>query len=707
MTPKNEFVNQNFASIDINTAVKTVIEFINTDHPDYLVIEDPKKKKYYLQQSKEALPALSGMLGIDNLRPFLQAMDMEQAPVIGIQGIVKGYKEEALVVEEGKVICIVNPVLPGSTHRSGTLEESIVAKVLKEMTSGSRGEASIPGIPPSVFPQSPPPGGGIEKETSPSGGINVGSAAPGRSGGGTSKSAPPSRGFETGSGAPAGGGSGAPPSEPPGVPSGPSTYYLNASCKDKAALEEEISLFVSIDKKSTTAAAPALLLVTGAEVEIVISPKSGFLIKGKDHGVIKVTGEEESKKCYFKLTATAAGEAHIAVFAFLDGMEIARMDIVVQVSAEKLPADDEEVTTTASKGIALSKPQTEPDITLLVTEETAVNGQKQLYFRIKSPGLYFNKFGPVILEKDPVKYFQDFFKDIEELNLATKEQKEIAQLQLKSKGMELYAALIPEALRKHLWGLKDRIKTVIINSEEPWIPWEICYFSSEENEDTEDGGFFCEIFETSRWLTGTNPPKESISFSNVALVVPGDSKLPYANDERDDLTTLLKKQGCTVMNVRASFLELVNNFKKGTNTLWHFTGHGAVMEGGNPEKTFMILEEGQRFSPENINLVKTLGQSNPFIFYNACQIGQSAMGLTGIGGWAQKFLEVGASGFIGAYWSIYDKAAYQFAMKFYEGMLAGETVARAAQEARRVIKDAGDPTWLAYTVYAYPSAKLV
>lgn len=681
MIPKNEFVNQNFASIDINTAVKTVIEFIKSDRPDYLVIEDPKKKKYYLQQSQEALPALKGMLGTDDLRPFLQAMDLEQAPVIGIKGIIKGFKKEALVVEEGKVICIVNPVLPGSIHRGGTLEESIVEKMMREMSGGPRGAANIPDIPPRVTAPAPP--------------IHVGS-----------EKGMPSRGFETGSGAPAGGGSGTPPGEPPGDTPGPSTYYLNASCKDKAALEEEISLFVSIDRKSTTAAAPALLLVTGAEVEIVVSPKSGFLINGRDHAVIKVTGEEESKKCYFKLTATTAGEAHIAVFAFLDGMEIARMDLLVQVSAEKLPVDNDEVTTTASKGIALAKPQTEPDITLLITEETAVNGQKQLYFRIKSPGLYFNKFGPVILEKDPVKYFQDFFKDIEALDLATKEQKEIAQLQLKSKGMELYAALIPEALRKHLWGLKDRIKTVIINSEEPWIPWEVCYFSA-EGEANEEGGFFCEIFETSRWLTGTNSPKESISFSKAALVVPADSKLPYANDERDDLTTMLKRQGCTVMNVRASFLELVNNFKKGTNTLWHFTGHGAVMEGGNPEKTCMILEEGQRFTPENINLVKTLGQSQPFIFYNACQIGQSAMGLTGIGGWAQKFLEVGASGFIGAYWSIYDKAAYQFAIKFYEGMLAGATVARAAQEARQAIKDSGDPTWLAYTVYAYPNAKLV
>jgi hypothetical protein len=677
MTFKNELVNQNFASIDINTSVQAAIEFINTDQPDYLVIEDPKKKKYYLQQSKDALPALNGLNNTVDLKGYLKAFDVKQVTVIDLKSVLKGFKKEALVVEQGQIICVLNPELPGTLPAGGTLEEGILSQLQGKSTGARRGGSNMKGLFPA---QSPAPGGAVGKGLGPS------------------------RGVEESAGIPTSGGE-RPPDEPSSTPSGPSTYYLNAACKDKAALEEDISLLISIDKKSMSAAAPVLLLMAGAEVEIVVSPKSGFQVKGKDHGVIQVNGEEESKKCLFKLTATSPGEGRINVLAYLDGMEIAKMEIVVQISPEKLVEETEDITTTASKGISLIKPQVEPDVTLLVEEQTAANGQRQLYFRIKSPNVYFERFGPEILEKDPVKYFQDFFKDIEDLDLSTKEQKQIAQLALESKGRELYTALIPQGLRKHLWELKGKIKTVIINSEEPWIPWEVCYFFSEEDNE-EEGGFFWDLFEVSRWLTGTGCPKEKISFNNAALVVPGDSSLPYANDEKEDLTSLLTKVGGTVTDVSATFLELVNNMKKGTFSLWHFTGHGGVMEGGNPDKTYMILEEKQRFAPENINLVKTMGKSNPFVFFNACQIGQAAMGLTGIGGWAQKFLGIGASGFIGAYWSIYDKAAYQFAIKFYDGMLIGKTVAQAAQEARRSIKDGGDPTWLAYTVYAYPSARL-
>jgi CHAT domain-containing protein len=92
------------------------------------------------------------------------------------------------------------------------------------------------------------------------------------------------------------------------------------------------------------------------------------------------------------------------------------------------------------------------------------------------------------------------------------------------------------------------------------------------------------------------------------------------------------------------------------------------------------------------------------VFLNACQIGRSVMSLTDIGGWASQFVRAGAGAFVGAYWSIYDKPACDFAQAFYGRMLAGMPIGRAAREARAEIKSAGDPTWLAYTVFADPLA---
>src|SRR5207248_3038105 len=98
------------------------------------------------------------------------------------------------------------------------------------------------------------------------------------------------------------------------------------------------------------------------------------------------------------------------------------------------------------------------------------------------------------------------------------------------------------------------------------------------------------------------------------------------------------------------------------------------------------------------------GRAKPLVFFNACQIGRSAMSLTDIGGWARQFLHAGAGAFIGAFWSIYDQPAYDFAQALYSRLLRGIPIGRAVQEARIAIKPAGHPTWLAYTVFADPLA---
>ena len=82
------------------------------------------------------------------------------------------------------------------------------------------------------------------------------------------------------------------------------------------------------------------------------------------------------------------------------------------------------------------------------------------------------------------------------------------------------------------------------------------------------------------------------------------------------------------------------------------------------------------------------------------------MSLTDVGGWARQFLHAGTGAFIGAYWSIYDQPASVFAQELYRRLLSGLPIGRAVQQARTAIKPAGDPTWLAYTVFADPLARV-
>ncbi|HSN88522.1 MAG TPA: CHAT domain-containing protein, partial [Thermoanaerobaculia bacterium] len=69
----------------------------------------------------------------------------------------------------------------------------------------------------------------------------------------------------------------------------------------------------------------------------------------------------------------------------------------------------------------------------------------------------------------------------------------------------------------------------------------------------------------------------------------------------------------------------------------------------------------------------------------------------------------GAGAFIGPYWSVRDQAAGSFARAFYRELLTGEPIGEAARRARLEVREKhpGNPTWLAYTVYADPLARVV
>jgi hypothetical protein len=54
-----------------------------------------------------------------------------------------------------------------------------------------------------------------------------------------------------------------------------------------------------------------------------------------------------------------------------------------------------------------------------------------------------------------------------------------------------------------------------------------------------------------------------------------------------------------------------------------------------------------------------------------------------------------------------DDSALTFAQVWYRAIFDGKAVAAATREARLTAQDDGDPTWLAYSLYAHPNARLV
>ncbi len=478
---------------------------------------------------------------------------------------------------------------------------------------------------------------------------------------------------------------------------------LVAEFPEQVEVNDLTSLLVSISPEEASAGISVQALPMGTTIDIIVQARRGFVLEGRGEGSLMVTSIEESLPLQFKLRSTALGPGLIHVLAFHDGIALGKMTLTPLVVPR-------------SEGIHPSPPVSHeqplapisiqlPDLSLLI-EETSINGRRAFTLRITASnpghGLNLAKFGPIIFQTDPGPYFQEFYQDIEDYPIATSTDKVIAARKLAAKGEYLFSTLFPPEVQSKLWALKDQITSVLVQSEEPWIPWELCKLCGEENGRVVAGPFFCEAFAITRWLPGLGF-KPKLTLQNMAVVVPSDSGLPCAFSEREYLLSLAQS-GRRVTGIPARFLDLFNALASGEHDGWHFTGHGGY-RASDPNRSAIYLEDQEIFTPEQlVGVVSNLGASRPLVFLNACQIGRGGMSLTGIGGWAKQFLFAGAGAFIGPYWSVYDQSACDFAQEVYGRLLAGLSIGKAVQEARLAIKDAGDSTWLAYTVFADPFA---
>lgn len=480
------------------------------------------------------------------------------------------------------------------------------------------------------------------------------------------------------------------------------TWQLNAEFPEQVSLGETRSLLVSILVSAAGAKALPMALPAGAEVDLVLQVKRGFVSEGPSEARLVIT-EEAPLPAQFKLKATEAGVGKLQLLAFHDGQALGAISLVSRIVEEATqPAAPELHATPLDVPSLIS-----PDLTLLILEHLH-HGEPAFTVRLHAQdprlGLNFRPFGPISLKSDPRGIFNSFFQGIEQLKVKTAQDRANTLRRLAQQGSWLFESLFPAELRTLMWSLQTRIRTVQIQSDEPWIPWEMCRLQTEEGGRIVEGPYFCEAFELTRWMPGISKVTE-LGLSNVAVVAPEDSGLPLAKAEKEYLFSLASHKR-KVEIVAADYLDVLEALAQGVYDGIHFTGHG-IFRDPDPNRSGILLEHREELRPTDITgRTRNLGAAHPLVFLNACQSGRSELSLSDIGGWAAQFLRAGAGAFLGSYWSIYDQGAYEFAQSFYGALLSGKTIALSARGARKVVKAAGDPTFLAYTVFAEPTARV-
>lgn len=93
----------------------------------------------------------------------------------------------------------------------------------------------------------------------------------------------------------------------------------------------------------------------------------------------------------------------------------------------------------------------------------------------------------------------------------------------------------------------------------------------------------------------------------------------------------------------------------------HFACHGNL-DTTDPTNSALTLSDGPLRAADFARNVRY--RQHPLIFLNACESGGLGFALSGLGGWAERFVQAGAGAFVGALWEVNDALAAEFAGAF-------------------------------------------
>jgi hypothetical protein len=335
----------------------------------------------------------------------------------------------------------------------------------------------------------------------------------------------------------------------------------------------------------------------------------------------------------------------------------------------------------------------------------------------------FQRFESPRFAGDRVAYIDNLYKEIETRWVNSRRDVQAFNADLRAYGGQLFDELFPENLQRLLWENRDRIKSIMVISTEPFIPWEIIHLKP-PNEGLPDEVAFLGQLGLVRWLHGSWPPDElRVAGGKARYIVPSYPSpkwaLPQAQQEIQFLDAHFK--ATAVQPEKTQVLRLLQ--QEGAFDLLHFAGHGSAQQGNIANACVMLQgkmvdtrgegrAEDLQYCPDLLDAIAVknyarFGSKRPIVVLNACQVSRAGYQLTGIGGFAQAFLERRAGAFVGSLWSVGDYPARIFTEAWYTALLSGSSLAEATKLAREEARRLGGATWLAYAVYGHPHARLV
>jgi len=407
---------------------------------------------------------------------------------------------------------------------------------------------------------------------------------------------------------------------------------------------------------------------------------------------------ERANVCVFSVKATSTGQANLRVQFSQDNVVINSLElcpVITKGTGQLTVSETLDTELPRSQGIVLQ------------VFENFNSRIPTLYFHATSKNPVINFSGSTSLKSN--EDFQIFFhRLLREIENSWGEGKSYNRIidNLRGQGSALYQYLIPEQLKVALEKNWDEISYIEIVTEKHLIPWELLFVPKK--------GFFAEKG-MSRWRPNVPWGSTSLQLGAFRYLCPTyfNSPLPAARAEVNALKGIYKGK-----EINADYDSFSNFLRdpKGTGIL-HIACHGQTVDPdalANFSAELLLSDaHGDSISADAIGGMANFAESpNLLVFLNACQVGQTGGVLQNIGGFAEAFLNppigtTGVAAFIAPLWSVGDMSAETFSLTFYENLSRGENLNDSFLKARLAAKELNDPTWLAYSLYGNPAARVI
>ena len=457
---------------------------------------------------------------------------------------------------------------------------------------------------------------------------------------------------------------------------------------------------------------------------VEVAGRVNLEVTGRSRVEIPVPTRGEPRLLLFEVRATHQGAGELWVIVRQGPLPL--LTLVLRPSIHQ-PPSGAGAARLETIGQTLVGPTSAP-LTVLRVFEQRHGGAVVYLYELDAPELEFtHAYASRLIEQDRDAYVRGLFARIEQVWRASDEDTAAFQEQLRAFGGQLLDELVPLELQRDLWDLRDQLAHIVVLSTEPFIPWELVHLKDPAAGQLPTETCFLAQLGLLRWLW---QPQTCGRYGNVRLperllvrsgraryVIPEYPdpawQLPAAATERAFLEQYLDARSVTPHHAEVLALLRDPNGPEGFDLL-HFAGHGQAASDDIADAQLLLqgrMERGQyRSEPLRVTVAaqnfRVTSQPGPLVVLNACQAGRLGHQLASIGGFAQAFLGGGASAFISSLWSVGDAPAGVFVQVLYRRLLRGATMAEAVKRAREVARRCGDATWLAYTVYAHPGARL-